>query len=380
MSHTTDEPLAALLHPSTVWTSFKDMHECVVRYGKRMGFIVRHNPKATLHRCGDGDRPPAPVSVSPSALDLTSSVPTSGHTHPPFTVQPAAAMDSSSLLPVDSTTSSSQVSPAVTSFSPQSGPLLGDVAIGESGNVPMSIYQRIHHVSSTSLVRPTDVIDTYMGRDEKVQRMYLVRNSLTSGAAVTSAVAVTIPSTQNVGAVPAPTGSVPSSSEFDNVEQLIVTGVRVGDDGRKIEDSCRLAGCLPQRGWFQCEFRPNRGGGRGGGPNEEGDVGRGERKQGTASRAQLQCSNGRKCDWRLNYFFSKTTKTYVVTPAQLQHTGHLMELASESWDVQPLFEAKDITNAMEERLRFWLTSNLHASQVRRVRPRNKPITYTSTSA
>ena len=139
-------------------------------------------------------------------------------------------------------------------------------------------------------------------------------------------------------------------------------------------ERCRLDGCTPYRGEFQCEFRP-----RSGVDDEEerdkqtedGEVNH------TVKMRKVLRDGPRRCEWALRYRFVVKQARYLVVVEEGEHKGHRYRVqgpGGEEW----VLEYGDLTAAMKESIHAWLRMRgSNTAMVRQVLLQHTPCAPTT---
>lgn len=124
--------------------------------------------------------------------------------------------------------------------------------------------------------------------------------------------------------------------------------------------ACVELGCHPLRGQFKCEFFPR--------PRLDDEERRTSttthKRERVPARWKVYCYGERQCKWQLNYCYNHTNLAYNLHIHCLQHDGHKMD--SPFPVVTTLISASHVTEAMWDKLKFWVSKRMGGSTLREV--------------
>ena len=136
-----------------------------------------------------------------------------------------------------------------------------------------------------------------------------------------------------------------SAAEADTTVPSSQSSVAPGQVALRMQ-RCRSAGCIPQRGVFQCEFAAR--------TERHEDEEREQLLEGhsgvsshSAKAWQMLCNGERKCRWSIRYRFDFKRKCYLLTLIESAHDGHRFR-QSEAGAGQRVLECGDLTPVMKD--------------------------------
>ena len=246
------------------------------------------------------------------------------------------------MMPSSSLSPSSSSSPSAPSSLPAQQQLL-PAAVQSSTS-----HQRVCDTQSTSLLHDADVLDTSISRAADDSAIGQSRNTIVPATYLL----VHPPSSVDLAS--------PSSGPLIPV---------LGHKAYTVVQVAPLQPAMPSvsfvpirlRGWFVCEFAE-----RGGDEklDEEARVELKPMRNSLTPKAWKQlCPGNRKCEWRINYNYHKSTKSFHLIPKSLRHQGHAFRTPTSASAVSSF---SDVTVTMLNKIRDWLLMRIPGAQIRTV--------------
>lgn len=124
--------------------------------------------------------------------------------------------------------------------------------------------------------------------------------------------------------------------------------------------TCAQLGCVRAHGWLVCQFHPRAGKDD---ARQRTDVTSGKCDF-TVPEWKLRCDGVRRCNWRINYMYSKKHGEYKLIAKDVQHTGHTL-LVHAGVRLQT---TSDVTELMWTSLCGWVKMQIGGQTLREASP------------